>query len=542
VVDELTTHPTPTIDVLLVEDLGQQRLSARGLVAALRAAGLSAQLAHFGLGDDPAHLVALARRVQPRLIVLSLLFAHLVAENLDLASHLRAAGLTAHLTMVGPLPAFAYAELLAGCPALDSVLRAPFTEAGLVSLAAGLRDGADWQGTCGLAYRSPALRANPLPHPTYSLDELPFPARDGGIPARLGFGFATLEASRGCYHTCAFCLPCAFYRAVQAPSYQLRSIPALVAEMETLYGQGTRLFLFDDEQFLPPPERRAGRIQALADELERRGLKIAFTIKCRADDVDPALFRQLKALGLVRVYVGIESGCQATLDLLGKGVSARRNAQSLAELDELGILADFRCLLFHPWSTLETVRADLAFLEQVLPHVATPFTFHEVECYPGTALAERLLGAARNKGGPSPPRDRDFRLAYTIADPGAELLRRLSRVVFGARDKQGGLHHQISQAWYDLVVQQRFRPQQLAADQGRALRESVARLNRESLAVWKEMLASVGGGENSDVARVNACAATWAVRINTFDMRVAEELDAYRGNAEYETKCTQTHR
>jgi hypothetical protein len=171
--------------------------------------------------------------------------------------------------------------------------------------------------------------------------------------------------------------------------------------------------------------------------------------------------------------------------------------------------------------------------------VATPFTFHEVECYPGTALAERLQAADRDKGEPSMPLDRDFKLAYTIADPGAELLRRLGRVVFGARDKEGGLHHQISQAWYDLVLQQRFRPQQLAADQARALRECVARLNRESLTVWKEMLASVGGGDNYDAGRVNACAATWAVRINTFDMRVAEELTAYRGNEESESKCPQ---
>jgi hypothetical protein len=56
------------------------------------------------------------------------------------------------------------------------------------------------------------------------------------------------------------------------------------------------------------------------------------------------------------------------------------------------------------------------------------------------------------------------------------------------------------------------------------------------------MLVWVGGGENYDVGRVNDYAATWAVRIKAFDMRVAEELDAYRGNAEYETKCTQTHR
>lgn len=526
----------PSSDVLLVEDLGQQRLAARTLDAVLRRAGLSARLVHFGAGDDidgvvADGIVALARSKRPRLIVLSIFFAHLVAENLALATSLRAAGVPAHVTMVGPLPTFAHADLLAACPALDSVLCGE-AEASVVQLAMSLSPHADgnWQAVPGLAYRSPTAHADPLPLAVPDLDDLPFPARDGGIPqTSMGFGYATVEGSRGCYHACTFCLPCALYRAVTAAPYKLRSVPNLVDEIEALASQGARLFLFDDEQFLPPGRAREGRVQALGDQLSRRKLEIAFTIKCRADDVDEPLFRRLKEMGLIRVYLGVESGCQASLDLLGKGVTAEHNARALAILDALGIVADFRSLIVHPWSTLETLQADVEFLERVLPHVSTPFTFREVECYPGTPLAARLQaeGLALTPGRPWP-------LAYTLTDPDAELVRRLARVVFGARDApdglhrdglhRDGLHRQITQAWYDVLLLRRFRPAGLAEGGSKALKDTVAYLNRESLAIWKEMLSFATSGDIHDVGRVNERAAAWAGQVNGLDMVVKEKL------------------
>jgi hypothetical protein len=550
-------EPPSSADVLLVEDLGQQRLPARSLVAILRRAGLSAQLVHFGAGDDPDSIVALARRESPRLIVLSILFAYRVAENLALAARLHTAGVTAHVTMVGPLPTFAYAELLAACPALDSVLRGE-AEASLAHLATSLKSEADWRATPGLVYRSPearadgsgcfVLQASPLPPPIARLDDLPFPARDDGIPTRLGFGFATIEGSQGCYHACAFCLPCAFYRSSAGSPYRLRSIPNLVEEIEALYRQGTRLFLFDDEQFLPPTRRaRTERVQALGDALKSRGLSIAFTIKSRADDVDEALFRQLKAMGLIRVYLGVESGCQASLDRLGKGVTAAQNARALAVLDGLDIVADFHSLLFHPWSTLETIRSDLEFLTRMLPLVPTPFTFHEVGCFPGTPLGEQLQATAGQVGNlsytshevgrfPGTPPGEQLRatvgqagtLPYTIADPGTELLRRLNRVVFGARDADQSVPGQVAQAWYDFLLLCRLQPERFTADKARTLKDIAARLNHESLTVWREMLSFAASGDLYDADRVNERAAAWAGRVNTFDMRVGEELSEWR--------------
>jgi radical SAM superfamily enzyme YgiQ (UPF0313 family) len=285
----------------------------------------------------------------------------------------------------------------------------------------------------------------------------------------------------------------------------LRSIINLVDEIKALHRRGTRLFLFDDEQFLPPGRAREVRVEALGQELERRNLSIAFTIKCRADDVDAPLFRRLKAMGLLRVYAGVESGCQATLDLLGKRVTAQRNAEALTTLDELDIVADLRSLLFHPWSTLETVQADIAFLQSVMPHLSTCFNFQEVEVYPGTPLAARLRAEGRGTGDPWP-------LIYTIADPRAELLRRLMRIAFS--DAHARFQEQVTQTWFDLLLQRRFQPAQFDSDRARQLKAAVAHVNAESLDVWCDMLAFAGEGDIYDTDQVNAHAAGWAAHIN----------------------------
>jgi len=498
---------TPTIDVLLIEDMSQQRLPALTLAAVLQRAGWHVRLAHFGSDQDASAIIALAQREHPRLVICSILFASLVPEYLRLTTALRQAGVRAHIALTGPLPSFASAELLAACPALDSVLCGE-AEISAVQLASALCRAAPVEGSF-----SPNINSRAKPS---SLDDLPFPVR-GDLPHYAGCGFVTVESSRGCYHACTFCLPCAFYRAVGAP-YRLRSVPNLMDEIEALYHRGARLFLFDDEQFLPPRHAREERVAALNWELKRRGLWIAFTIKCRADDVDESLFRRLKEMGLLRVYIGVESGCQETLDLLGKDVTAQRNVEALAILDGLGIVADFRSLLFHPWSTLETLWADLAFLRCVLPDVPTCFSFHEVEIYPGTPLAERLRAEGKSAGDPWP-------LTYTIADPRVELLRRLNRCVFG----QAEIQDMLTQPWFDFLLQRRFQPDRVELSRAHELKGIAVSVNDESLKVWQEMLAFAAEGDIYDAARVNERASAWAGHVRSIKAWAENRLRGWLG-------------
>ena len=131
--------------VLVAEDLSQQRLSARRMVAILRQAGLPADLVDVGPEGNTTRtcqehtipLVELAHRTRPRLIVFSILFADRLSETLGMIATLRRAGIHSHLALAGPLPSLAAHELLAACPDLDSVLCGD-PESTIVELAAAL--------------------------------------------------------------------------------------------------------------------------------------------------------------------------------------------------------------------------------------------------------------------------------------------------------------------------------------------------------------------------------------------------------------------
>jgi len=505
------------MDVFLVEDLGQQRLPARSLAAVLQRAGWRTRLVQFsGAPAEIDSILALARQERPRLIVFSILFADHVTDCLALITTCRQSGVAAHTTMTGPLPAMAAAELPDTCPALDSVLCSE-AEANIAQLAACADDPARWQTIPGVACRQRPDRTIG-PHPVYvpDLNELPDPTHQEGIPFWSGYGFATVESSRGCHHACTFCLPCAFYRALGVP-YRQKSVTRVVQEIEALYRQGTRLFLFDDEQFLAPGRVRTCRVDALARALGGCGLCIAFTLKCRADDVDAALFGRLQAMGLVRVYVGVESGCTATLDVLGKGVTVERNVEALVTLNELGIVADLRSLLFHPWSTLETIEDDLNFMERVLPYLSTSLDFREVEVYPGTPMAARLppTGGLQSEG-------RDvtvlWPLSYTLADPRAELLRRLNRIVFSPAGAHASLCTALTETWFSFALQQRFGPPG-SCECARQLKDVARRINTIAVDIGREMLAFVRNGDIYDADEVNSRAAAWTARVNASSLK-----------------------
>ena len=98
--------------VLVAEDLSQQRLSARRMVAILRQAGLRAELVDVGPEGNTTRtcqehtipLVELAHRTRPRLIVFSILFGDRLPETLGIIAALRRAGIGSHLALAGPLP------------------------------------------------------------------------------------------------------------------------------------------------------------------------------------------------------------------------------------------------------------------------------------------------------------------------------------------------------------------------------------------------------------------------------------------------------
>ena len=116
-----------------------------------------------------------------------------------------------------------------------------------------------------------------------------------------------------------------------------------------------------DDEFIGPGARGRERARQIGEEMLRRGLRLAFNIFCRPDNVDVEIVRLLKAAGLDCVDVGIESFVPRQLALYGKRIDAERNASVLRDLKTLGLAYRVYVIAVDPYLTREeyllTVRA-----------------------------------------------------------------------------------------------------------------------------------------------------------------------------------------
>jgi anaerobic magnesium-protoporphyrin IX monomethyl ester cyclase len=515
------------VDVLLAGAEELENLGTRYLAAVLRQHGFTVELTAFSTAAELDAVVRQAVACRPRLIGLSIIFQYRAPEFLALAHRLRAALPEAHVTIGGHFPSFAAEELLRDAPALDSVVRGE-GELTLLELVQRLDEPELWPAIQGLTYRGGgAIRHNP-PRPLIAdLDSLPFPARDTPPQQYLGLGFSPIVGSRGCYRDCSFCSIHAFYGASRGKVQRFRRVPNLVAEMEQLYHEhGVRFFIFNDDEWFPPGHARVARIDALERELRRRRLDVIMSIKCRADDVEEDLFRRLLDMGVVRAYIGVESGSDHSLATLNKHTTAAQNLEALEILHRTGMLADFGMIFFDPDSTVADIRANLDFFHWMGGAGQAPLSFGRLEIYAGTPILARLQRESRLTG--------DY-LAwnYTIADPRVELLFRLMIATLQRRQyAPGGLGKQCFVACYEETMYRYVAGSQADPRLGEELHAIVARVNNDSLAVLEEMLDFTCHADIYDAALVNEQAGRWAGRINLFDLAVQAELSDWQARME----------
>jgi radical SAM superfamily enzyme YgiQ (UPF0313 family) len=511
------------VDVLLVGAEELENLGIRYLAAVLRQHGYRVELAAFSRVDELEEVVRRARALRPRLIGLSVIFQYRAPEFVALADRLRSVLPEVHLTMGGHFPSFAATELLRDCPALDTVVRGE-GEFTLLELVNQLCAPDRWGSILGLSFRRDGQPVENPPRPLIAdLDALPMPARDTPPQHHLGIGYAPIAGSRGCYRDCSFCSIRSFYGASQGRLQRFRSVSNLVDEMEMLYDRfGVRFFVFNDDEWFPAGAARNARVADLERELECRRLQVIMSIKCRADDVEEELFRRLLHIGVVRAYVGVESGSDRSLHALNKHTTVAQNRRALQVLHRVGMLADFGLIFFDPDSTVEDVRANLYFLREMGATGLAPLSFGRLEVYAGTPILAHLRAAGRLTGS-------YMAWNYTLADARVEMLWRLMYTAMWRRHYENdGMAKQCSMAYYELMMIRYLHADRYDPAVGETLRDIVARVNNHSLTIFEEMFDFTMRADIGDPGLVNERAIGWATRINLFDVQVAVELEDWR--------------
>ena len=226
--------------------------------------------------------------------------------------------------------------------------------------------------------------------------ELPLPARDlidmepyrkAWVNAH-GYFSANMVSSRGCPYSCNWCA-----KPISGNKFHLRSAAAVAEEMRLLkVSAGVQHIWFGDDVFALDRHW----VQRFAEEVTRRDAAVPFKIQSRADLMTEATVQNLKAAGCAEVWMGVESGSQAVLDAMDKGLmlSSVRSARRL--LKEAGIRACYFLQFGYPGETWAELQETIALVRETQPDdVGISFSYP----LPGTVFYEHVqaqLGQKRN--------------------------------------------------------------------------------------------------------------------------------------------------
>ncbi len=174
-------------------------------------------------------------------------------------------------------------------------------------------------------------------------------------------------ASRSCPHQCRFCSVVGFFG-----EYREKTIKQTVDQFEELYKRhGIQIFCMLDSLLNPI-------ITELSHELIRRDLSVYMDTYMRVSEetCDPDKVFLWRRGGLYRARLGIESGSQRLLDLMGKGITVEQSRMTLSNFANAGIKTTAYLVIGYPGETEEDFQETLAFIETLKNEI------WQVECNP----------------------------------------------------------------------------------------------------------------------------------------------------------------
>lgn len=315
---------------------------------------------------------------RPDLAGISIVNRQQILPGLALARRLRARGLfvvlggtvfTKFVSRLQRLPEF-FEHFADGVVAYEG-------ETAVLELVSQLATGRDFAKVPNYLYRDGDRVRLGKTH-VEDLDELPPPDFDG-LP--LGEYLAPapvlpILVGKGCYfNECKFCdIP--FINHVSRKPYRVRSPDKIAQDILTLNDRfGCRHFEITDEA-LPPR-----LLEKLADEMSPyRDRDLSFTGYARLEPGFTAdLCAKLADMGMRKLFFGLESGDQATLDHMRKGIRLENVQPVLARCRDAGILFHVFSIIGFPEETEVSARKTLRFFEEnvdVIDHPGNTFDLH----------------------------------------------------------------------------------------------------------------------------------------------------------------------
>jgi anaerobic magnesium-protoporphyrin IX monomethyl ester cyclase len=203
-----------------------------------------------------------------------------------------------------------------------------------------------------------------------------------------GYFSTNMVSSRGCPYHCNWCA-----KPISGNRFHLRPARDVAEEMRYLkeFG-GVQHIWFGDDVFALDRHW----VERFAEEVARAGAAIPFKIQSRADLMGQDTVGHLRMAGCAEVWMGVESGSQAVLDAMDKGLTLDCVRTARQRLKDAGIRACFFLQFGYPGETWAELQETIAFVREIRPDdVGISFSYP----LPGTIFFENVqaqLGSKRN--------------------------------------------------------------------------------------------------------------------------------------------------
>ncbi len=193
---------------------------------------------------------------------------------------------------------------------------------------------------------------------------------------KTGSKATSIIVTLGCPYDCDFCSKPIFGSAVRR-----RDLDAVFAEIAQIRALGyDSLWIADDTFTLNEAY--------LAEFCRRiRGSGLTWSCLSRANGISADTVRLMNESGCRRVHLGLESGCQATLDLMNKQVTLEQGARAAELYRKAGVEVAAFFIVGYPGETVASIEETFALalglpLDEISFNVPMPL--------PGSKLFERL--------------------------------------------------------------------------------------------------------------------------------------------------------
>jgi anaerobic magnesium-protoporphyrin IX monomethyl ester cyclase len=249
----------------------------------------------------------------------------------------------------------------------------------------------------GLVFRERGfVRKTPPRRLIQNLDELPLPAWDlvdveryrAFWRRRHGYFSLNVVTTRGCPYKCNWCA-----KPVYGNTYHSRSPLNVVEEMRLLRTSYApdHLWFCDDILGL-----KAKWLADWSKEVSQQGLATPFLCQTRADLMTDENVRGLRAAGCAEAWLGAESGAQAVLDAMDKGITVEQIRTAARRLRGVGVRVGLFLQFGYPGEGWSEIQATRALVRDVLPDDIGISVSYPL---PGTRFYERVkerLGEKHN--------------------------------------------------------------------------------------------------------------------------------------------------